>query len=104
MSQLSLEEAIKARDTAMRRVAARSDGWMEDALRIVVGIPRLQEVTGEEVRQWLLVTGLRKPHHPNAWGALILTAIRRGILVPTDRYRKMRTKKSHARMTRVYET
>ena len=104
MKQLDLVEAIEARDKALGKVADKAGDWIDTALAI---LPHIRHdsafVTGEDVRLWL-EERISKPHHHNAYGALIRIAIRHGILRPTDKWVQMRTKKSHARMTRVYET
>jgi hypothetical protein len=61
-----------------------------------------RKVTGEDVRFWLRSKRLRGPASPNAYGALILTAVRRGILRQTDEWRPMRADTSHGRITPVY--
>ena len=104
MTQLDLLEAIKARDKALEKVAARANEWFDGALAI---LPQIRNdspfATGEDVRLWL-EERMGKPHHHNAQGALIRVAIQKKILRPTGKFIQMRTKKSHARMTPVYET
>lgn len=105
-SQLRL--AIEERDKALAKVAGRSSEWIERALSLIPnirrdGLPHARRlVSGEDVRVWL-EQRMDPPHHHNAYGALIRTAIKRKILLPTDQFVQMRTKKSHARMTRLYE-
>lgn len=60
-----------------------------------------QEMTGEEIREILLQRGII-PHHFNAWGALIMTAVRQGKLVSSGKLAKSRNKTSHARKAMVY--
>lgn len=94
-------EAQVERDIGIAQVVQNNKDW------IARGIKRLQgwrgaEFTGEQVREWLIRQGFEEPTHPNAWGALINTAVRRGILVDTLRTVKMTAKKSHARRTPVW--
>jgi hypothetical protein len=60
-----------------------------------------REGTGEDFRLACEREDIR-PHHANAWGALILSLKRQGHLAETGEWRSMRDSKSHARMTRVY--
>ena len=102
--QPDLFESRKARDAALKDVADHSQPWMDRALAF---LPLLRvefsTVTGEQVRLWL-EKRLEPPHHHNAYGALINTAIKRGILIPTGCLVPMAVKKSHARKTPVYRT
>ena len=87
------------RDQALERVRLHSGSWIEKAL---LAMSVLQgEYTGEDVRAFLdPVVG--RPHHSNAYGALIAGAIRRGILTPTGRYKAMKRPSSHYRKNPVY--
>jgi hypothetical protein len=98
--QLCLLTALAERDKALDHVGERSGDFIEHGLQAIQTISA-DEVTGEELRAELEGRGIR-PHHHNAWGALTMTAIRQGLLAPTERFRNMRGPKSHGRMTRVY--
>jgi hypothetical protein len=98
--QLSIFDAIKARDEALAQVSANADTWIESAL---ARIPTLTgELTGEDIR-FALIALVGEPHHSNAWGALIKTAKGRGLIQNTGQYVPMRAANSHARMTSVYK-
>ncbi|MFZ0270967.1 MAG: hypothetical protein WAL34_03870 [Acidobacteriaceae bacterium] len=58
-------------------------------------------VIGEDIRRMLL-PHVGHPGSPNAWGALIRRAIKKGLIVATGEYRHMKEKRSHARRTMVY--
>jgi hypothetical protein len=92
-------DSKEARDEALELVARNAENFM------VLGMIKIRsmdgEVTGEDIRIKLSECGI-KPHHHNAWGALINSAIRHGILQATGEYRHMRVKSSHARRTPVY--
>ena len=60
-----------------------------------------QGFTGECARQ-ILTPLAGKPHHSNTWGALIGTAIKRRVVMPTSAYRAMQAMNSHGRKTPVY--
>lgn len=57
--------------------------------------------TGEDIRD-LVLRHAPPPHHPNAWGALTMSLVRRGAVVATGTFTKMRTPTSHARRTFEY--
>lgn len=88
------------RDYALADVAEHADTFMADGLALLTGLAA-GEYTGEDVRRHLVSAGLR-PHHHNAWGALVLHAVKAGILVHTNTTRQMRDARSHARRTPVY--
>lgn len=93
-------EAEAARDKGMSRVAKNSGDWMGKALDAVTRLPAGFEGTGEDIRL-KIEPECGKPHHHNATGALIRTAINRGMLRYVE-HRQMKTEKSHARSTPVY--
>jgi hypothetical protein len=93
-------EAQAARDEGMSRVAKNSGDWMSKALDAVKALPAGFEGTGEDIRL-KIEPRCGKPHHHNATGALIRTAINRGMLRYVA-HRQMKTEKSHARSTPVY--
>lgn len=97
-------EAIEARDEALEQVARNSKAYVETALKLIQeGTYMPAYVTGEDVRL-AVEAEIGKPHHPNAWGAIINAAVRQRLLFPTGVYRKMRSKRSHARKTPEYYT
>lgn len=89
------------RDSAVQKVSGNSGTFMEDALFAVAGLVP-GKYTGEDVRRLVLLQGIR-PHHHNAWGALVMCAVKRGLLRNTGEMRSMRAVRSHARKTPVYE-
>lgn len=91
--------ARSTRDSALDRVAANSNPYPERALSEIAKLRG--EYTGEEIRL-RLESSIGRPHHHNAWGAIINQAVRRGLLRKTGEYRQMSTIKSHARATPVY--
>lgn len=99
--QLNLFEGRAARDAALTKVAANSGTFIEEALAIIQKLPDSFAGTGEDIRHICFERHVF-PHHNNSFGALINTAIKRGLLIPTDRFVQMRDKASHARMTRLY--
>lgn len=103
LDMIEYVEAKAARDRALDQVLKHAGSlWVEQGLDI---ISRMQagRATGESLRRAMLDIGLHPPHHSNAWGALIRTAVKRGLLAPTGTWQPMATKSSHARQTPVYQ-
>ncbi len=92
------------RDEGITQVSEHNGKWMERCLYFAgfyVWGGGSEPFTGEDLRFYLSrVVGC--PAHPNAWGALINTLVRRKIIRPTGEYRAMRDDSSHARKTPVY--
>lgn len=93
-------ESRAARDAGIALVTENSGGFMPLALLLVSKLGP-GEYIGEDVRRACNAAGLF-PHHPNAWGSLIRTAIKRGYLTPTGDLDPMKFVKSHARKSMVY--
>ena len=100
--QMDLLEARQARDEGMAKVTEPS--WVDGALARMRWMRLLHKdgFTGEDVRVYLSIVQYTEAPHPNAWGALINTAVRRGLIEKTGEYRQMKVKSSHARATPVY--
>lgn len=96
---LDLLESKKARDAGIEQVADHAETFMAKAMRVVETMRG--RTTGEMIRVELTARGIT-PHHPNAWGAVVLTAVRRKILVDTGEMTHMVDVRSHARRTPVY--
>ncbi len=89
------------RDAALARVWFHGEDYISAALYHIRDL-RGREMTGEDVR--LHVESLiGAPHHHNTWGAIINVCVRRGLLNKTGKTTQMRTLKSHARTTPIYE-
>lgn len=99
--KFDIDAAMAARDTGIEQVLDNSAPWKDRAMEVVVSIPYGTILTGEEVRQ-MVVDKIGPPHHHNAFGALIMNAVRKSFLSPTGRYVKMRLKSSHARKNPEY--
>ena len=93
--------AKRARDEALRRVRDNAGDWRDRALLAMNLIPGFIG-TWEDIRVRLLMKGLARPHHHNAWGEVSKEALKRKLMIPTGEMRPMRLKKSHARSTKVY--
>lgn len=101
MTQNTLNFEQVERDAAMSTVLTNAGPtWQERATEVLRGLSG-HEVTGEDVRLECARVGI-EPHHHNAWGAMVATWVREGLLVATGRYQPMRAKGSHGRETKVY--
>jgi hypothetical protein len=104
MVQESLFEARAARDAGIEKVRSKNSEWLELALK---SLPLMKKdhdtTTGEGIRIWLLSRGLEAPTNVHAWGMLVRTAMKRGLLKDTGRMGQMFTEKSHARRTPLWE-
>ncbi len=91
------------RDEALEKVASHNESWMECCICSVENHDLWDggNFTGEEIR-FLCYAQVGNPTHPNAWGALVNTLVRRKIIRPTGEYRAMKDDSSHARKTPVY--
>ncbi len=92
------------RDEGIAKVSEHNESWMEHAVKFVEDWSPLHDwydFTGEDLR-FMLNQKVGLPRHPNAYGALINTLVRRKIIKPTGEYRAMRDDSSHARKTPVY--
>ena len=104
MTQLvfDLAQSQKAKEKALAQVSETAGQSFMDGCLTTIGMMRYGDlVTGEDVRRACMDRGL-EPHHSNAWGAVVRTAVGRGLLMPTGQWRKMTLKTSHARQTPVY--
>ena len=94
--------ASVARDAALDQVNANAAPWPILFLAALRRLPPGTTGTAEWFRFTLTEGGLAKPHHHNAWGGMIATAVRLGVLEPTGTWAAMGGPKSHARKTPVY--
>lgn len=88
------------RDEGMDRANENSRSWHDRAIDVIRNMPT-GEFMGEDIHRQVEVT-IGDPHHPNAYGALIMTAIRWGLIVKTGEYRKCSRPSAHARTNPVY--
>ncbi len=93
------EPAKQDRDRVLKQVS--DNPWMPKALRALKFLSRRRDWTGEDIRNVLEQT-VGRPHHHNAWGALISAAIKKNLIKATGEYRAMEGPLSHARKTPVY--
>ena len=99
-----MNTALALKEQALEQVSENAGTWMENfnhALHKAVLENAGLVMTGEQIRM-ALEPVIGPPHHHNAWGAAIATAIRQGTLLPTGQYIAMQGPRSHARRTPVY--
>lgn len=88
------------RDEALARILENAGfGWRFNVINEVCMLTG-KEMTGEDIRAYCEGLGL-KPHHHNAWGAIIKLMLSSGRLEDIGS-RKATTPQSHARSIRVY--
>ncbi len=90
------------RDEGIAKVIGNNNRWFElcvEAAKTYIEYPAT--FTGEDIRLYCQ-RYVGHPTHPNAFGALINTLVRRKIIRPTGEYRAMRDSSSHSRRTPVY--
>lgn len=102
------DTSAKRRDRALKKVADNSGDWMGlamisvRALRNLPGAIPESEFTVETLKSWI-ISMCGKPHHHNAWGALMRKALSDKIITDTGRVTKSVALKSHARKISIYE-
>lgn len=97
-------EGQAARDAALDAVLNHNAIWRHKVLAFIeTEIPQGWVGTGEDIRHMATEDGIANPGHPNAWGAVIMFAVKnKRWLQWTGKVVPMRDKSSHARITRQY--
>ena len=91
--------AAQARDAGMKLAADNSGEFMTRALAVIASMRG--EVQGEHIRAECIARGII-PKSSAAWGALIRTAAKRGLLENTGIYRATESVKTHCHPTVVW--
>lgn len=99
-----MSEATEARDVGLEQVRESNSVWCAEALVAVKALPDGMFFTGERLRHYLIGIGVSQPRHHNAWGALVMTACRRGYIEKTGVLIHMGDRRSHGRLTPEYRT
>jgi len=94
------QPALVARDKGIAKVAANSPTWIEQAHTLIKEYPK-DKATGEELKVFLRER-IGEPAHHNAYGAMVMGAVRKGLLVGTGEFPTMKLKNSHARRNQLY--
>jgi hypothetical protein len=103
------EQARVARDAGIAQVQSNNPDWFALAMIELQEIAKhgsrdwanIDTFTGETIRQ-MISPLVGHPASPNAWGALIMAAIKKKMIEPTGQYVAMKAERSHARKTAVY--
>lgn len=100
---MSEGEGVAARDAALDAVLRRDWIWRAQVVAFIEALPQGWVGTGEDIRHAATDAGIPAPKHPNAWGAVVMYAVRnRRWLMWTGKVVPMRDRSSHARITRQY--
>lgn len=94
------QPAIVAREKGINKVSEGSSTWIELAHKTIHLYPE-NMATGEDLKVFL-EKRIGGPHHFNVYGAMIIGAIRKGILIGTGEFPTMKLKSSHARRNQLY--
>ena len=95
-----LLKGMSEREINITKVLSNSGTFMTQAMAIIASLPP-GEYTGEDFTRACQSNGVI-PHRSNAFGALILKAIRRGMIIKTGRIGSMKRVSSHAHNTPIY--
>lgn len=107
MFQLSFETEQIARDQAIERVATASADWRSFAMRALRDACVANwEITSDDVWHVLADRGIPSPGEPRAMGPVMVDAVKKGWVSPTDRVRSSAdpATRNHARPQRVYRS
>ena len=114
---MTVNDGADARDAALDAVLRRDWIWRAQVVAFIEALPQGWVGTGEDIRlashsanasqeaeqHAAIDSGIPAPKHPNAWGAVIMYAVKnRKWLMWTGKVVPMRDKSSHARITRQY--
>ena len=103
MSEFDAEKSRSERDIGIARVLGANATFAAVAGLFIINLPRGWEGTGEDIRRVYFRSNTLKPKHHNAWGGVINSAVRSGVLVKTGKRKGMIASRSHSRTTDVYE-
>lgn len=59
-------------------------------------------ITSDDVRNAAAIAGVERPNHPNAWGAAMTSAARKGFIEKTGEYTKSKTKTRNSGLIAVW--
>lgn len=101
--QLSLEDAIAARDKGIQQAEDHAhQQWLDVAYNAIVTLAQQKDTfTADDLWRIIDWTGATT-HEPRAMGAVVKRAVRDGIIEPTGSYVKSARKVNHARPQPVY--
>jgi len=88
------------RDAGIASVTKNEKTWLEDAHALIARYPT-DEANAEELRTWV-EDRLGAPHHVNAYGGMIMSAVRKGLLKNTGVYTVGKRPSGHGRRVANY--
>lgn len=102
--QLSLFDAMAARDEAIERVEKNAEPvWKEECRSAIRHLAMSKaEITTDDVWEYLADLGVDLPHEVRAIGPMMIRASRDGWITATDRYRNSHRVECHARPIRIW--
>jgi hypothetical protein len=100
--QFDGDQSRSERDIGIARVLSANSTWADDIGAWISNLPHGWKGTGEDIRRIWLRNGGLKPKHHNAWGGVISSAVRRGVLQKTGKRQNMKWTPSHSRTTDEY--
>jgi hypothetical protein len=104
MTNFDIKKAMQNKEDGVKKVLTSNILWLEAVSAQLRKISKEREgefLMGEDIRATLMDLGF-EPNHPNAWGAMINSLIKKKVLIPTDEYRPTKDPRSHGRKTKVY--
>lgn len=104
MTQMTIFDAIEARNEAMSRVERNAEEPWKQACRDAIRQIALDkaEFTTDDVWEYLSDNDVELPHEVRAMGPLMSSAAKQGWIVATDRYRNSTRVACHARPVRIW--
>jgi len=104
MKRSLLRSGRQARDSALEAAErAAKKAWFDDALLVVERVAIMRDdFTADDVRSFHDSYGFTCPSEGRVWGAVMMQAIRRGMIEKTGSYRQSTRKTNHARDLPVY--
>lgn len=109
MTQSELFDPVRADDRKTRGQKQVLDNsreeWKSDVLACILEIAHKEkEFIFDDVRYRTLTKGMSKPHHPNAWGAIMRAAATKGWIKKTNRCKPSTLVSNHGHMQTIWES
>lgn len=101
--QIDLFKSRKRRDAGIAQTSERNSMFLGAAMDVLLLLRERKTITGEQLRYEVASRVNLQPTSPHVWGAIIRTAVKRGVLKDSGRTGQMQDVKSHARRTPIWE-